>query len=241
MTPPHRAIIAITSAHADLFEGGGHTTGLFISEALHPFNVFKKAGFEVDFVSVTGKYFPDWLSQQPDFLPPADRAQWEDLSGELRQKLDHQLYTPDQIDASKYGIFFASAGHAALIDYPKAVGIQKIAEQIWNAGGIVSAVCHGPAIFDNLIDHSTGKPLIQGKQITGFTTEAEYDMKIMDTLKSWGNPLVEETAESMGAKYSRGAGVWDDYSIVDGRLVTGQNPQSARSTAVKVVEAFEKL
>ena len=62
MSPPRRAIIAVTSAHASLFDGK-HTTGLFIGEALHPFNVFKKAGFEVDFVSVTGKYTPDWLSE----------------------------------------------------------------------------------------------------------------------------------------------------------------------------------
>ena len=60
--------------------------------------------------------------------------------------------------------------------------------------------CHGPAVFDDLIDPATCKPLIQGKTITGFTTEAEVDMKILDTLKSWGNPLVEETAERMGAK-----------------------------------------
>ena len=130
--------------------------------------------------------------------------------------------------------------------------------------------CHGPAVFDDLIDPATGKPLIQGKTITGFTTEAEVDMKILDTLKSWGNPLVEETAERMGAKCklffrylltsdfarlcdiimlvltnleidTRSAGVWDAYSVTDGRLVTGQNPQSAMKTAEAVVEAFSKL
>ena len=100
MTPPRRAIIAVTSAHASLFDGT-HTTGLFIGEALHPFNVFKNADFEVDFVSVTGKYTPDWLSEQPDFLPPDNKAQWEDLKGEFRDKLDHHLHTPDQVDASK--------------------------------------------------------------------------------------------------------------------------------------------
>lgn len=98
MSPPRRAIITVTSATAPLHHG--HPTGLFISEALHPFNVFKEAGFEVDLVSETGKYTPDWLSQQPDFLNGKDLEQWNDLNGEFRKKVDN-LNTPEQIDASK--------------------------------------------------------------------------------------------------------------------------------------------
>jgi putative intracellular protease/amidase len=98
MTPPRRAIISITSAHAPLHHG--NETGLFISEALHPFNVFKNAGFEVDLVSTTGTYVPDWLSLQPDFLPEHDRKQWEDVNGEFRKKLDN-MTKPEEIDASK--------------------------------------------------------------------------------------------------------------------------------------------
>jgi putative intracellular protease/amidase len=37
-------------------------------------------------------------------------------------------------------LFYASAGHAALIDYPHAKNIQKIASDVWNKGGIVSSV-----------------------------------------------------------------------------------------------------
>src|ERR1700761_1549864 len=95
---PRRAIISVTSASAPLHEG--HPTGLFISEAMHPYNVFKAAGFEVDFVSEKGTYVADWLSEQPSFLPPDDKKQWEDVNGEFRQKLDH-MYTPDKVDASK--------------------------------------------------------------------------------------------------------------------------------------------
>ncbi|KAI0867436.1 hypothetical protein GGS24DRAFT_507831 [Hypoxylon argillaceum] len=67
MSPPRRALIAVTSAHATLFQGK-ETTGLFISEALHLFQVLRAAGFEVDLALETGSYTPDWLSQQPDFL-----------------------------------------------------------------------------------------------------------------------------------------------------------------------------
>lgn len=261
MSPPRRALISITSAQASLFEGK-ETTGLFISEALHPYNVLIAAGFDVDFASETGSYTPDWLSQQPDFLNGKNLETWNDKNSDFRKKLDNMPKAAD-LDASKYGVFFASAGHAALIDYPTAKGLQNIAAQVWANGGIVSSVCHGPAIFANLIDPATNEHLIKGKRITGFTTEAEHDMKIYDELRSWNAELVEELASRVGAickledpfhsKMSvlhdvnfypldeRGAGVWDDFHVVDGRLITGQNPQSSASTARAIVDAFEKL
>ncbi|KAH8668979.1 IgE-binging protein [Xylariales sp. PMI_506] len=238
-TLPRRALIAITSAEATLFQGK-ETTGLFISEALHPYKVLRAAGFEVDLASETGKYTPDWLSQQPDFLNGEDLAIWNDLDSEFRRKLD-SMPKASELDPSAYGVFYASAGHAALIDYPTARSLQKVAEQVWARGGVVASVCHGPAIFANIVDLATNEPIIKGKRITGFTTEAENTMKIMDELRSWNSEMVEELAERLGAKYERSAGIWDDYHVVDGRLVTGQNPASAASTAVAVVEVFEKL
>jgi len=197
MSLPRRAIITITSAHAPLFEGT-HTTGAFVSEVLHPFKVFTEAGFEVDITSEKGTYTPDWLSLTPDFLSGSDRATWDDVSSPFRKKLDnHPLAST--IDGNKYGVFFASAGHAALIDYPTATDLKKIAATVWSNGGIVSSVCHGPAVFQDLIDTATGEPLIKGKTLTGFTTEAETVMGIQDELASWKKPLVEETAEAMGA------------------------------------------
>jgi putative intracellular protease/amidase len=87
MTLPKRAVIAVTSATAPLHHG--NPTGFFISEGLHPFNVFKTAGFEVDLVSEKGTYVADWLSLTEDFLNGEDKAQYEDLAGEFRKKLDN--------------------------------------------------------------------------------------------------------------------------------------------------------
>jgi putative intracellular protease/amidase len=87
MALPRRAIIAITSATAPLHDG--NPTGFFVTEGLHPYQVFTKAGFEVDLVSETGTYVPDWLSLQPSFLAGEDKKQWEDESGEFRRKLDN--------------------------------------------------------------------------------------------------------------------------------------------------------
>lgn len=198
MVLPRKAIISITSAQATLFNGK-ETTGLFISEALHPYDVLTAAGFEVDLVSETGTYIADWLSQQPDFLNGKDLQTWNDKASDFRKKLDNMPKAAD-VDGSQYGVFYASAGHAALIDYPKASNLQKIAEQVWANGGVVASVCHGPAIFANVLDKATGEPIIKGKKITGFTTEAEYTMKIMDDLRSWNSEMVEELAARLGAK-----------------------------------------
>ncbi|KAL4731618.1 plasma membrane heat shock protein [Fusarium chlamydosporum] len=239
MSLPRRALISVTSASATLFDGK-ERTGLFITEALHPYQVLTAAGFEVDLASETGSYTPDWLSQQPDFLSGEDLATWNDANSEFRKKLDN-MPKASELDPNKYGLFYASAGHAALLDYPTASSLQNIAARVWANGGVVSSVCHGPAIFANVIDPATNEPLIKGKRITGFTTEAEIVMKVMDELRALGSEMVEETAARLGATYERASGIWDDFHIVDGRLVTGQNPASATSTAKAALAVFETL
>ena len=96
MAPPRRALISITSATATLHED--HPTGVFIAEALHPFNVLQAAGFEVDIVSEKGTWTPDWLSLQPNFLPPEDEKQYKDPKSSFRKKIDSGL-TPDKVKA----------------------------------------------------------------------------------------------------------------------------------------------
>jgi putative intracellular protease/amidase len=98
MSPSRRALIAITSAHAALFEGGGHVTGVFISEALHPYNVFKDAGFEVDIASEKGTWTEDWLSLQPGFLTEEQRKQYDDRNSEFRVEMDKNLKAGDLLD-----------------------------------------------------------------------------------------------------------------------------------------------
>lgn len=98
MPQPRRVVLAVTSAVAPLHHG--HNTGIWINEAQHPFNIFRKAGFEVELVSETGTWGPDWLSTTPDFLNGEDLKTYEDPNSEFRYKLDH-LLTPDKIDPSR--------------------------------------------------------------------------------------------------------------------------------------------
>lgn len=239
MAPPKKALIAVSSAHAPLYPEGKET-GLFITEALHPFDVFKKAGFKVDLVSETGSYQPDWLSQQKDWLKDDERKVWEDHSSEFRSKLDN-LLKPSDVNWEEYGIFFASAGHASLIDYPDAKGLQAIASNMYAKGYIISAVCHGGAIFPGIIDKSTGKSIISGKEVTGFTTQGEEEEGVLDTIKSWNRPTIESSAASVGAKYIAPPGPWAAFAHTDGNIVTGANPASAEVTAEAALKAFNKL
>jgi hypothetical protein len=63
----------MTSAQAELFEHGGHTTGIFISEAIHPYNVFKDAVSGVEIPAERGMWTADWLGLQPGFLSNEER------------------------------------------------------------------------------------------------------------------------------------------------------------------------
>lgn len=95
MPLPRRALIAITSAHVSLFEGGGHTTDVFISEALHPYNVLKAAGFKINIASEKCTWTEDWLSLQPGFLTEEERKQYDNEISEFRRKMDQNVKAED--------------------------------------------------------------------------------------------------------------------------------------------------
>ncbi|RPA83983.1 chaperone protein HSP31 [Ascobolus immersus RN42] len=238
-TLPRKVLIAVTSAHAPMYPGG-EETGLFITEALHPFLVWQKAGFEIDFASEEGTYVPDHLSLSEDYLKGDDKKIWEDKNSDFRKRLD-SLKKASDLNADEYGVFFAAGGHATLIDFPKAKGLQSVASKIWSKGGIVSAVCHGPAILPGIIDQSTGKPVISGKKVTGFMTKGEEELGALDTIKKWNAATVESAAAGVGAEYIKPEGPWAEFTVTDGRLVTGVNPQSAHKTGIEVLNVFEKL
>lgn len=233
-----KVLISLTS-YNDVFYEDGMKTGVFVVEALHPFNTFRKEGLKVDFVSETGKFGWDEHSLGPDFLSGEDKMVFEDKQSDFNLALKHVKKASD-INASDYNIFFASAGHGTLFDYPKAKHLQDIASTIYSEGGVVAAVCHGPAIFDGLNDKKTNKPIIQGKSITGFTDIGEVILHVDQVMKQKGVLSVEDVAKKEGAKYLAPIGPWDDYSVTDGRIVTGVNPASAHSTAVRSINALKK-
>jgi D-lactate dehydratase len=198
MSLPRRVLIAVTDATAKFHNGT--KTGMFISEVMHSWKVFVAAGFQVDLASENGAYTVDDLSQTPGFLNGETKATWEDESSPFRVALS-KLATAADLKPEVYGLFFASAGHAALIDYPKATALQRIAEDVWARGGVVSTVCHGPAILAGVKDRATGELVLTGKTYTGFTNEGEDELDVMTDIKSWHVDLVEDLpVKAAGAK-----------------------------------------
>jgi putative intracellular protease/amidase len=237
---PRKAVIAISSFTGAIYPGG-HKTGLFFTEALHPFEVLTEAGFEVELASETGTCGLDEVSLTEPFLSGSDKAAFENPKHPFNVKLNSQLRKASDLKREEFGLFFASAGHSALYDYPTATGLQTTAANIWDRGGVVGAVCHGPAIMPGIIDSKTGKSIIAGKTVTGFTIEGELIFRILDKLRADNVVPVVEAVTRVGAFYSSSMGAFDDYSITSGRVVTGTNPESARSAAERAVKLFHTL
>jgi D-lactate dehydratase len=203
--------------------------------------VFTAAGFEIDLGTETGTFGLDDLSLTDRFLAGDDKAVFENPQHPFNVKLNSQLKKASDLRKEDYGLFFGSAGHAALYDYPTARGLQSVATDVWARGGIVAAVCHGPVLLPGVIDAATGKSIIEGKTVTGFTVEGEVVLKVLDKLLSDGVIPVVDAVTKVAADYSSPMHPFDDYSITAGRLVTGANPASARSGAERTVQAFEAL
>lgn len=234
-----KVLIAVTS-YNDVFYQDGLKTGLYFTEAYHPFEKFVEAGYEIQFVSETGTWGYDEHSIVENQLDPKDFAAFADKKSAFNVAIG-QIKKASEINASDYEIFFAAGGHGTCFDYPTAKGLQSIALDIYaTKSGVVAAVCHGPEIFDGLLDKTTGKPIIEGKKITGFTDEGERVLHIDKIMQLKNLKTVEQIAKELGATYVAPEGPWDDFSIVDGKIVTGVNPQSALSTATKTISAFKQ-
>jgi putative intracellular protease/amidase len=150
------------------------------------------------------------------------------------------LKKASEVNAEDYGIFFASAGFASVYDYPTARDLQSIAENVWERGGVVSTVCHGGAILLGVKDAKSGKSIINGLKVTGFPTEGERLAGVLSRIEADGVLTIENNAAEAGATYIAPPSPFDDFTITNGRLVTGANPFSAYSTAYGAIAAFDK-
>ncbi|KAG5365054.1 Glyoxalase 3 [Yarrowia sp. E02] len=238
MSFPKRVLIAVTDYNGPFYPDGSKT-GLFFNEAYEPFEIFSQAGFDVQFVSEDGKWGYDEHSLDPKFATAEQLEAQKNPQSQYNMVLDGILPASD-IDASNYGVFFACGGHGTLFDFVDAPILGKIAADIYATGGIVSAVCHGPAIFASIKD-AEGKPIVAGKTVTGFTAEGEKEMGLSESITKYGKKLVPEIAEEAGAIYHAPPTPFQDFTITDERIVTGANPASALTTAEKVVQLYNAI
>ncbi|MFT4137053.1 type 1 glutamine amidotransferase domain-containing protein [Microbacterium sp.] len=204
-----------------------HPTGLWLSELTHAYDIFAERGFEQTIVSPAGGKSP--LEPRSLKFPNYDKSAkaWHD--DPARMALLEDTASPEQIDSADYDAIYFTGGHAVMFDFPGSEGLQRITREIFERGGVVGAVCHG---YCGLLDTtlSDGSYLVAGRNITGFSWREEVLARV-DKLVPYN---VEERMKERGANYSKALVPFVSNAVVDGRLVTGQNPGSAKETATKV-------
>lgn len=207
----------------------GLKTGYYLSEVAHPWKVLVDAGYEIDFVSPKGGESPIDGFTLDD---PVNKLFWENK--EYKEKIIHSM-KPSEVDPSQYkGIYYAG-GHGAMWDFPDNAEISAIATKIYEAGGIVGSVCHGPSGLIN-IKLSNDKYLIDGKHINSFTNKEEKIVGQTDIV-----PFSLETElRNHGAIYEE-SDPWQVHVVVDQRVITGQNPQSATAVGLAMANTLSQI
>ncbi|PGH18901.1 hypothetical protein AJ80_04319 [Polytolypa hystricis UAMH7299] len=236
---PRKALLAVSGAHPPFYPDG-KKTGLYYSEALHPYEELVDAGFEVDLVSEHGTVSLDEHSTDSNTLSRVDQAILMNQSNPFNQKLKSQVFKAGDLAAHDYGLFFAAGGHGSAYDFPHARHLQSLGEGIYKNGGVISAVCHGPAILAGMRDDN-GQPLCKDKTITGFSTEGELELHVIDKMRDDNIKTIEQLAQVCDANFVAPETPYEDFSKVDSRIVTGANPASARSTAKNAIRVFEGI
>jgi putative intracellular protease/amidase len=235
---PRKALIALTS-HSAPFYADGRVNGVFYTEVSHPYQVLTQAGFEVHLASETGAFAIDAYSLDEQFLNETDHAVLAAPDHPFSRLLNTGVRAARAVNAEEFGVFFSSAGFASVYDYPDAGNLQSAAEIVWNRGGVVAAVCHGGAILTGVRDAATGRSIIAGRRVTGFSTEGDRLAGVLERIHSDGVRTTEESAVAAGADYVAPPSPFEAFCMTSGRVVTGANPASAHITALATIAAFE--
>ena len=204
----------------------GIPTGFWLSELTHPMAKFETAGYETVIASIKGGKPPiDPVSL--NFDDAVNKKFWDDEK--FQNKLANSLKL-DEVDAKDYAAIFFAGGHGVMWDFADSAAIDKVTREIYETGGVVSAVCHGPAALVN-VKLSNGEYLVSGKNLTAFTN-AEEDEAQGTAIVPF---MLETELKNHGAKHHAAAN-WSNNVVVDGRLVTGQNPASASGVGDEVIK-----
>lgn len=202
----------------------GQPTGFYVPEAAHPWAILRDVGYEIEFVSPKGG------------KPPMDGADATDsisrefmTSPDVMRKLE-KTATPANVRSEDYAAILYVGGHGTMWDFPGDHVLATVGAAIYDAGGVVGAVCHGPAGLVNL-RLSDGRYLVSGKRVAAFTDDEERAVKL-DTVVPF---LLATKLQERGAIHVAKSN-WQDNVVVDERLVTGQNPASAEGVGRQMAQ-----
>jgi putative intracellular protease/amidase len=202
-------------------------TGFNLAEVTHPLEKLHAAGIRVELASPLGGAAP--LDGLEDMKDPVIAHYWADA--DFRHAISNTLRL-DETDPARYSAIFFAGGHGTMWDFPDNAAAQKAIREIDRAGGIVSAVCHGPAALVNA-RRADGSFLVAGKRVAAFTDDEEEEVQSTHVVPF----LLASTLVERGAAHQNAAN-WAYNVVVDGRLITGQNPQSAASLGEALRDAL---
>jgi len=220
--------ILIIVSNANAIGPKNRRTGTFLPEVAHPYAEFARAGYQIDFASFSGAtpYLDALnLASDPDNLQFLTGKGWEDMQ---------QAVKLSAVDVSNYDAIFVPGGLAPMVDMPEAPLLKKVIAETYERNAVVGAVCHGPVSLLN-VKLSDGSFLVNGKNITAFTTEEEDHYARPDV------PFDLQTALTAQGAIFHTAAPWSANSIADGNLVTGQNPASAKGVGEKIVAILNTI
>lgn len=216
MNAKQKNVLLVVTSHAQL-GSTGRATGYYLPEVTHPYEVLAQTGAHIDIGSPQGGHAPLDASSL-NLKDPVNKAFWEDA--ERRGKLENTLPLAS-VDGRAYDAVLFAGGHGTMWDFADDPNVQRLIRDVYEHGGIVAAVCHGPAALVNakLSDETY---LVSGKQVAGFSNEEEAAAGLTQVMPF----LLESRLVERGGHYTK-APLWQSHVVSDQRVVTGQNPASA--------------
>ncbi|WLD65485.1 type 1 glutamine amidotransferase domain-containing protein [Pseudomonas sp. OVF7] len=220
-------VLMVITSH-DQLGNTGMKTGFWLEEFAAPYYVFKDAGAEIVLASPAGGQPPlDPKSDLPEFQTElthrfkADPETQRALASTV--KLD--TVTHDQFDT-----VFYPGGHGPLWDLAESRQSIDLIEAFERAGKPIGFVCHAPGVLRH-VKAANGQPLVKGRRVTGFTNGEEADVQLTDVVPF----LIEDEFKRQGGLYEKIEN-WAPFVVVDGKLVTGQNPASSEDAAKALLQ-----
>src|SRR5215468_10306198 len=223
-------ILMVLTSH-DQLGNTGRKTGFWLEEFAAPYYVFKEAGADLTLASPKGGQPPiDPKSDLPENQTPAMSRFKKDSNAQ--QALAHTVPL-SEVKAEDFDTVFYPGGHGPMWDLAEDPTSIKLIESFLAAGKSVALVCHAPGVLRH-VKTAAGKPLVEGKKVTGFTNGEEADVGLTKVVPF----LVEDELLSLGATFSKVKN-WGVYVITDGLLITGQNPASSGPAAKVLIDALK--
>lgn len=227
MSSGNRILVIVTNVAE--YEKVGMRTGLWLGELTHFWDYAQQAGYALDIASPAGGYVPidpeslahDVLGELGTYRRYQDRA-YMDLLRETRKVAD--------VDPADYAAIYLTGGHGVMFDFPRSAELAALVARFHDTGRLVSAVCHGPCGL-LAVTLANGQPLVAGRRVTGFSWPEEL-LANRETAVPYS---LQDQLVKLGADYQVAREPFAPHVVVEDRLITGQNPSSARGVAEAVV------